>query len=171
MCGRRTCPRFVDRIFEETGRLIALVEDIIKLSRLDEDSELPREAVDLYELAKKEAKNAEPQAEKKNVLITVRGESTVINGVVQVLSEMVRNLIDNAVKYNRDDGRVDIGVYCSGSYAVLSVTDTGIGIPRSSRTGCSSGSTGWIRAIPRRPGARASGFPSSSTARSSITLK
>ena len=120
---------FAKNIYQESQRLIALIDDIIKLSRLDEESVIPqKEKVDLYELSQDVADKLKPVADRNNISIDIKGESTVISGVYQLLFEMLYNLCDNAVKYNYPGGNVSIGISSDQNATRLSVTDTGIGI-------------------------------------------
>lgn len=122
-------PQFSGVIHAEAARLVALVEDIIHLSQLDEGIAPVREAVDLLETAKKAVLALEDSAVKKRVQISVTGENVQINGVPGFLYEMIYNLCDNAVKYNVEGGRVDVSVERREQAAVVTVKDTGIGIP------------------------------------------
>lgn len=122
-------PQFISLIRTEAARLVTLVEDIIHLSQLDEDVALPSENVDLYEIAMETVSALKISAESKNVKIDVTGESISVNGVRGLLYEMIYNLCDNAVKYNVDGGQVEVAVFNSGKGPVVSVRDTGIGIP------------------------------------------
>ena len=118
-------PRFMGHIRKEASRLVNLIEDILRLSRLDEDVEIPKEHVDLYGLAQEVIGSLELQASKKNVTIELSGTTCVVQGVRGMLFEIVRNLCDNAIKYNVDGGAVRITV----EPGILTVSDTGIGIP------------------------------------------
>lgn len=110
--------------------MIALVEDIIGLSRLDEGAiEDKREEIDLLELAKETVRILTPSAKEKNVILTVSGDSAVLAGIPGLLSSTVYNLTDNAIKYNRESGSVSIKVENTADEIILSVSDTGIGIP------------------------------------------
>ena len=123
---------FAGDIYKESQRLIALVEDIIHLSRLDEGTpNLQREEVDLLELARSVEQRIEPLAKKAGVSLTVAGAPFRVHGVRAVLDEMVYNLCDNAVKYNRPGGTVAVSVSPSpgGKGGEVTVSDTGIGIP------------------------------------------
>ena len=122
-------PRFAGVIRAEAARLVALVEDIIHLSQLDEGIAPVRETVDLLETARSAASALEENAAKKQVQISVTGENVPISGVPGFLYELIYNLCDNAVKYNVEGGRVDISVGCREETAVVTVKDTGIGIP------------------------------------------
>jgi two-component system phosphate regulon sensor histidine kinase PhoR len=117
-------------IYSESRRLISLVDDIIELSKLDEDSkEFEFESVDLYDLADDVLQNLRPLAEKRRISLHLEGEHANISGVWQILDEMVYNLCDNAVKYNKDGGKVAVTVKKTGEQTSLTVADTGIGIP------------------------------------------
>lgn len=123
-------PRFAEKICEESKRLLGLVNDIMRLSRLDESSSLPdREKVDLQELSAEIAERLRPAAEKMSVRVQVTGEKTVVLGIRQVLDEIIYNLTDNAIKYNRQGGSVTITVGRKNGCPAFSVSDTGIGIP------------------------------------------
>ncbi len=125
---------FSGRIYSEGRRMIRLVDDIIKLSRLDEGAEdMKREDVDLYALARETAAVILPQAESAGVSVSVEGEPTVINGIPRLLQEIIFNLCDNAVKYNRAGGSVTVAVNGGAGSARLTVSDTGIGIPEECR--------------------------------------
>ena len=122
---------FSGDIYRESQRLMDLVDDIINLSRLDENtSTFQKEPVDLYELADEILANLRPVAEKRGVTLKLAGYHATINGVWQVLQEMVYNLCDNAIKYNVEGGTVTVSVTRWSEHETrLSVTDTGIGIP------------------------------------------
>lgn len=122
-------PRFLGHIRKEASRLVTLVEDIIKLSQLDERPELGKENTDLLELAKETAEDLKSLAAEKQIAIRVSGGHAEIFGVRKLLYEIVYNLCDNAIKYNAVGGQVDITVTNSPQKAALLVSDTGIGIP------------------------------------------
>ena len=121
-------PRFIGHIRKEAQRLVALIADIIRLSQLDEGVELPKEPVELLALSSEVAENLRAAAEKAEVSIHVDGEAATVSGVRRLLYEMIYNLCDNAVKYNKPDGSVRIHVENQEGSAVVSVMDTGIGI-------------------------------------------
>ena len=126
-------PGFAKNIRDEAGRMITLIQDILKLSQLDENTfSDQRERVDLYELAQSAAERLRPQADEKHVTISVIGERSEFTGIATVLEEMIYNLLDNAVKYNKQGGRVDVDVCSSGDDIVVTVSDTGIGVPADS---------------------------------------
>ena len=124
-------PRFSEKIYNEARRLITLVEDIIKLSHLDEGKvELERQDVDLYELTREIISRLAPQASAKKVHMELTGESVIYNGVRQILDEMVYNICENAIKYNKEGGEIRVWVGNTLNGKKIIVTDTGIGIPK-----------------------------------------
>lgn len=123
-------PRFADNIYKESQRLITLVEDIIRLSRLDENAVgLEKETVALDELAASVVKRLQPQADQRNIRITCDLSPVQVTGVRQILDEMAYNLVDNAIKYNKEAGAITVSVKEREGHPVLQVADTGIGIP------------------------------------------
>lgn len=123
---------FSSSIYDEAQRLITLVNDIIKISELDEKNiQHEKENVDLYELSADIINRLMPIAIKRNVHLNLIGERTVISGTEKILDEMIYNLCDNAIKYNVDNGMVDIILSESNHHTKLTVRDTGIGIPQS----------------------------------------
>ena len=124
-------PKFSERIYDEACRLITLVEDIIKLSKLDEERvEIEKEDVDLYELAMDVCSRLSLPAERKGVQIKVHGESVICHGVRPVLQEMIYNICANGIKYNKDGGKLDVWVGNTLSGKKVIVRDSGIGIPK-----------------------------------------
>ena len=157
-------PHFAGKIYDESQRLITLIGDIIKLSRLDENQvPMERESVDLLETARDVVQQLASVARKNGVTLVTNGSHGVVNGVRQVLGEMVYNLCENAVKYNRPGGRVWVDVRQAADHVELPASAS----RRQSRDASSSGSTGWTRATPRRWAAQVWGCPSSSTAQRS----
>lgn len=123
---------FSSSIYDEAQRLITLVNDIIKISELDEkNARVDCEEVDLYELSADIINRLKPIADKSNISLNLIGESTVVSGTEKILDEMIYNLCDNAIKYNVDSGTVDIILSESNNHIKLTVRDTGIGIPQS----------------------------------------
>ncbi len=120
--------RFVGHIRSEAQRLVTLIDDIIRLSQLDEGDEMPTETVDLREIAQEAAEDLRGAAEKKHVSLSLEGEAAPVTGVRRLLYEIVYNLCDNAVKYNVDGGSVSIRVEQDGQTASVTVLDTGTGI-------------------------------------------
>ena len=121
-------PRFVGHIRAEAQRLVTLIGDIIRLSQLDEGDEMPTEPVDLADLAEEAAHDLQAEADKKHVILHCDTQSACMTGVRRLLYEIIYNLIDNAVKYNVDGGRVDIQVAGEPHNVRVTVKDTGIGI-------------------------------------------
>lgn len=125
---------FAGNIHREAGRLIELVNDIIKLSRLDEGgADGPWEQMDLYRLAGNVLNQVRPAAEKRKLNLTLKGGPAMVSGVPQILEEIIYNLCDNAVAYNREGGSVAVTVEETGAGARLTVEDTGVGIPPEAR--------------------------------------
>ena len=123
-------PEFSGDIYKESLRLIGLVNDIIQLSRLDENStQFQRAPVDLYDLCAQSLERLSPVAARQSVTLALTGEHAEIEGVEQLLKEMIYNLLDNAIKYNVPGGSVTASVRKSAGRTILSVADTGIGIP------------------------------------------
>ena len=123
---------FAGDIYKECGQLIALIDDIMKLSRLDEaaENEVAPESVDLYDLSQDILESLQPAAAKRSVSLHLEGEKQTILGVWRILHEMVYNLCDNAIKYNKDGGSVTVQVTGEAERVTLAVKDTGIGIPK-----------------------------------------
>lgn len=121
-------PRFVGHIHAEAARLVTLIDDIIRLSQLDEGDAMPTEPVDLLAVSQEAAENLHDAAAARDVTVSVTGQSAVIPGVRRLLYEVVYNLCDNAIKYNRDGGRVDMTVAADAGGSSITVADTGIGI-------------------------------------------
>lgn len=122
-------PQFISLIRTEAARLVTLVEDIIHLSQLDEGIAPAQETVDLLETAQNVASALHDSAEEKGVHISVTGGNVQMSGIRNFLYEMIYNLCDNAIKYNVENGSVEITVSKEGQEAVVAVKDTGIGIP------------------------------------------
>ena len=125
---------FSDRIYKEAARLLTLIEDIIRLSQLDENVELAWENLDIAKMASDTAALLSDTAEKKNVKINLDCEPTEIYGVRQLYSEIIYNLCENAIKYNKDGGSVTVSVHPKNGGIELTVSDTGIGIPPEHRS-------------------------------------
>ena len=126
---REDVPQFAGVIRTEAARLVTLVEDIIHLSQLDEGIAPAKEQVNLLELANSAVSALQERAEARHISVSVTGKNLMVNGVRSFLYEMFYNLIDNAVKYNIDGGKVEVAVSASGTAITVSVKDTGIGIP------------------------------------------
>ena len=124
-------PEFSGRIYHEARRLSSLVSDIIQLSRLDEkNSDMPFEAVDIYELAEDIVMHLNLAAEKKEIDLSLEGERVVVRGVRQVLYEMFYNIADNAIRYTDSGGKIRIFAGQKEMHPCYSVEDNGIGIPK-----------------------------------------
>lgn len=121
-------PRFVGHIHAEAARLVTLIDDIIRLSQLDEGDAMPTESVDLLAVSQEAAENLHDAAAARDVTVSVTGQPSVIPGVRRLLYEVVYNLCDNAIKYNRGGGRVDVTVAADAGGSSITVADTGIGI-------------------------------------------
>ena len=121
-------PRFVGHIHAEAARLVTLIDDIIRLSQLDEGDAMPTEPVDLLAVSQEAAENLHDAAAARDVTVSVTGQPSVIPGVRRLLYEVVYNLCDNAIKYNRGGGRVDVTVAADAGGSSITVADTGIGI-------------------------------------------
>ena len=122
--------KFSERIYKEARRLITL-EDIIKLSKLDEESvELEKEEVNLYDMTREIVSRLSMQSSAKHVRMILEGESVTYTGIRQILDEMIYNICENAIKYNHPGGSVSIWVGNTLEGPKVSVTDTGIGIPK-----------------------------------------
>lgn len=126
LADKDTAIKFSDSIYKEAQRLITLVNDIIRLSQLD-GGEIPydKEPVDLYQVASEVVQRLAPVAAKADVTLTLSGESSYIDGNRLILDELISNLCDNAIKYNRPCGYAQVIV----SDKTLTVKDNGIGIP------------------------------------------
>lgn len=134
LCGGIVKPqdvnRFTENIRSESKRMITLIDDIIKLSRLDEGGrDLEKCDVDLLETARSAAERLKYSAERSGISIDVKGENTIVSGAPAMIDEMIFNLADNAVKYNRENGSVTITVGEKDGRKYFSVKDTGVGIP------------------------------------------
>ena len=127
-------PRFAGNIYTEAQRLILLVEDIIRLSQLDEGAAgMGREQVNLAQLVRETVRSLDSVAAEAQVTVETELENVSVNGIEQLLSGVVYNLTDNAIKYNHPGGTVTIRLSARGEQAILQVSDTGIGIPEESR--------------------------------------
>lgn len=120
--------RFVGHIRLEAQRLVTLIGDIIRLSQLDEGGDMPRENVDLLSVASVVADDLLPSADGQGISIAVEGSPANVYGVKRLLYEIVYNLCDNAIKYNRQGGSVKISTVSEGGFSSVTVSDTGIGI-------------------------------------------
>lgn len=126
--------RFLERIHAEAGNMIELIQNIMELSRLDENKTLDEfEDVDLLKLAQSVTLRLKHKAQTKGVTLNVSGSSACVCGVQSILSEVLYNLVDNSIKYNKDNGKVDVKVQDGREEVTVSVSDTGIGIGAADR--------------------------------------
>ncbi|MGO5314473.1 ATP-binding protein [Bilifractor sp. LCP21S3_A7] len=126
---------FSKSIYDEASRLISLVNDIINLSSLDDENmEFDWEMIDLYQIVSEEISHVQAAADKKDVKIRLSGVHGNITGVRRIVSEMIYNLCDNAVKYNREHGSIDVNIATTTNHVIVSVQDTGIGIPEADQS-------------------------------------
>jgi len=121
--------KFVAKIREESNRLLALIDDIIRLSQLEEQGQVPSEELNLTALARRELEALESAAEARGVTLALHGEEITVSGVPRLFQEILYNLCDNAIKYNVPGGKVDVTLIREEKSVVLTVADTGIGIP------------------------------------------
>lgn len=121
--------RFVGHIRTEAGRLVALIDDIIRLSQLDEGCDMPFENVDLYEVASEVMAGLADIAAAKDIEVALTGEKVSIKSVRRLLTEIIFNLCDNAIKYNKNGGTVEVTISSQENSVVIVVKDSGIGIP------------------------------------------
>ena len=134
MVKKKDIPGFARRIRDESSRMIALIEDIIRLSRLDDDSfteeVLP---LDLYDIACNVREQLRAAADAKHITVTLEGTAAPMQGVPVIVEEMLYNLCDNAIKYNEENGSVSMKVTCTEQQTIFTVSDTGIGIPQADK--------------------------------------
>ena len=122
--------QFAGKIYKEAARLISLVEDIIKISRLDEkDARTTKELVDLYEISTEIVERLSSVAERNMVTLHLEGSSVKLIAVRAMMLDLIYNLCENGIKYNRQGGSVTISIYEEDQHPVIKVSDTGIGIP------------------------------------------
>lgn len=121
-------PRFIGHIKTDAARLVSLVSDIIRLSQLDENTEMNWETVDALSVAKEALEMVSPIAESRNISLTIKGEPAPLNSVHKLLYDIIYNLCDNAVKYNKEGGFVKVDVKTAGDKVQVAVSDNGVGI-------------------------------------------
>ena len=122
--------RFADRIEFESARLGRLIGDLLDLSRLEDPDAVPREVVDVSAGAKRVMEDAEAEAASKEITFQVEiSDGVFVKGDESQMAVLVRNLVENAVRYTPEGGRVSVDVYQDGAFAVVRVSDNGIGIP------------------------------------------
>ena len=127
--------RFAGKIYEEAQRLMTLVEDILNLSHLDEGAPGQErcQGIDLYALCQRALASLDEAARQRAITLTLTGGHYTVDGAEKLLSEIIFNLCDNAIKYNQDGGAVKVSVTKEDGFVVLTVQDTGIGIPEADR--------------------------------------
>ena len=131
MTNEQDTQHFASEIHRSAERLQRLINDIIKLSELDDsDLKLEFETVDLYEMAESCISHMEMQAQKNEVTLLLEGTSTLISGNKTLIEELIYNLCSNAVRYNKRGGSVTIKAMIENDRPIISVKDTGIGIPK-----------------------------------------
>ena len=121
-------PRFIGHIKTDAARLVSLVSDIIRLSQLDENTEMNWENVDALSVAKEALEMVGPIAESRNISLTIKGEPAPLTSVHKLLYDIIYNLCDNAVKYNNEGGFVKVNVKTAGDKVQVAVSDNGVGI-------------------------------------------
>jgi two-component system phosphate regulon sensor histidine kinase PhoR len=125
---------FSEKIYAESKRMIALIDDVIGLSQLEEaGAQIKKEELDLYAVAELTVRDLLPAAEKRGIKISLEGGSVIIQGVPQMMESIIYNLIDNSIKYGREGGHVDVHIDRFDKSAVIEVADDGIGIPESEK--------------------------------------
>ncbi|MGN8772529.1 ATP-binding protein [Candidatus Weimeria sp. HCP3S3_B5] len=128
---KKDIPDFSDRIYREANRMINLVNDIIKISKLDEgEIGIDREQCDLYQMSSDIITRLVPKAREYGVHVSLIGNHLQVNGYRQVLDEMIQNIVENAIKYNKPDGKVTVTTEMAEGKPCITVKDTGIGIPK-----------------------------------------
>lgn len=131
MVRQEDVARFSEKIYSEAQRLISLVGDIIRLSRLDENAvSEKKERIELYSLCEIIINRLESAAAKRSITFELIGAKAEILGIPRIIDEMIYNLCDNAIKYNSENGKVTVAVKQTTTEVILSVSDTGIGIPK-----------------------------------------
>ena len=131
MASEKDVARFAQGIRSNSNRLLSLINDILRLSELDStEEEMEKGTVNLYQMAATCVEMLEHNAGKHKVTLQLKGEDCFVNGNSMMLDELLYNLCDNAIRYNKENGRVIIDVHPEGEKVVLLVIDTGIGIPK-----------------------------------------
>ena len=121
-------PRFIGHIKTDAARVVSLVSDIIRLSQLDENTEMNWENVDALSVAKEALEMVDPIAKSRNISLTIKGEPAPLTSVHKLLYDIIYNLCDNAVKYNKEGGFVKVDVKTTGDKVQVAVSDNGVGI-------------------------------------------
>ncbi len=120
---------FAHKIYDESQRLLEMINDIIHLSQIDTATNIPKEKIDLYEIAKGVTEHLQFQAQQKEVLLQLHGQSCPLAANRRMMEELLYNLVDNAIRYNRNGGQVEVEIGQQKEFAIVKVADTGRGIP------------------------------------------
>lgn len=128
--AQKDVPQFAEKIHSESQRMIQLVEDIIKLSHLDESEELAMEPINLYQISEEVLESLSAKANERHINLHLLGEPAYITGNHALIHSLIYNLCDNAIIYNRDKGDVTVGITLNEDKIVLTVQDTGVGIAK-----------------------------------------
>lgn len=128
--AQKDVPQFAEKIHSESQRMIQLVEDIIKLSHLDESEELAMEPVNLYQISEEVLDSLSAKANERHINLHLLGEPAYITGNHALIHSLIYNLCDNAIIYNRDKGDVTVDITSNEDDIVLTVQDTGVGIAK-----------------------------------------
>ncbi len=128
--AQKDVPQFAEKIHSESQRMIQLVEDIIKLSHLDESEELAMEPINLYQISEKVLESLSAKANERHINLHLLGDPAYITGNHALIHSLIYNLCDNAIIYNRDKGDVTVGITSNEDKIVLTVQDTGVGIAK-----------------------------------------
>lgn len=130
MVSSEDTPRFAGKIYKESKRMVQLVEDIIKLSHLDEIDQVPMETLDVYAIAKNVLDSLSTKASQRQIRLQLTGQSTMMFGNPALIHSILYNICDNAITYNRDKGSVEVTITSNKKDVFLAIKDTGLGIPK-----------------------------------------
>lgn len=130
MVSSEDTPHFSGKIYKESKRMVQLVEDIIKLSHLDEIDQVPMEILDVYAIAKNVLDSLSTKASQGQIRLHLTGQSTMMFGDLALIHSILYNICDNAITYNRDKGSVEVTITSNKKDVFLAIKDTGLGIPK-----------------------------------------
>ena len=130
MVSSEDTPHFAGKIYKESKRMVQLVEDIIKLSHLDEIDQVPMETLDVYAIAKNVLDSLSTKASQRQIRLHLTGQSTMMFGDPALIHSILYNICDNAITYNRDKGSVEVTITSNKKDVFLAIKDTGLGIPK-----------------------------------------
>lgn len=130
MVSSEDTPHFAGKIYKESRRMVQLVEDIIKLSHLDEIDQVPMETLDVYAIAKNVLDSLSTKASQRQIRLQLTGQSTMMFGNPALIHSILYNICDNAITYNRDKGSVEVTITSNKKDVFLAIKDTGLGIPK-----------------------------------------